>query len=86
VGVPPRRLCDTPLSEKVSTKIRQPVAVAQSVEFACGLKVTEFLLLVVHRIKDQIVANLVLFNLATNEIIGKFSYALKMSLLKSETL
>jgi hypothetical protein len=31
MGVPPRRPLDTPLSAKVGTKIRPPVAVGQSV-------------------------------------------------------
>jgi hypothetical protein len=35
---PPRCPRDTPLSPKVGTKFRQQVAVAESVEFACGLK------------------------------------------------
>jgi hypothetical protein len=42
VGDPQRWPCDTPLSVKVGTKFRQQVVVAQSVLFACGLKVTEF--------------------------------------------
>jgi hypothetical protein len=42
MGNPPRWPHDTPLSAKVDTKIRQQVAVAQSVQFACGLKAAEF--------------------------------------------
>jgi hypothetical protein len=43
VGDPPRWPRDTPLFAKVGTKFRRQVAVAQSVEFACGLKATDFL-------------------------------------------
>jgi hypothetical protein len=35
-----------PSIRKVGTKIRRPVAVAQSVQIACGLKATEFVLFV----------------------------------------
>jgi hypothetical protein len=42
VGDPPRYPRDTPLSAKVGTKFRQQVAVAQWVQFACGLRDTEF--------------------------------------------
>jgi hypothetical protein len=38
---------DTPLSTKVCAIIRRPLAVAQSVLFACGLKATEFVCLFV---------------------------------------
>jgi hypothetical protein len=41
VGDPPCWPCDTPLSEKVGTKFRRQVAVAQSVYFICRLKATE---------------------------------------------
>jgi hypothetical protein len=37
LGVPPRWPRDTPLSAKVGTKIRRPVAVAPSVLLACGV-------------------------------------------------
>jgi hypothetical protein len=40
-GVPLRCPRDTPLSTKIGTIIRWPAAVAQSVQFACGLKTTE---------------------------------------------
>jgi hypothetical protein len=43
---PPRWPRDTPLSSKVGTIFRQQVAVAQSVDFACGLKATEFVLFI----------------------------------------
>jgi hypothetical protein len=42
VGNPPRWPRDTPLSAKVSTIFRRQVAVAKSVQFACGLRATEF--------------------------------------------
>jgi hypothetical protein len=42
VDVPLRWPRDTPLSSKVGTEIRRAVAVDQSVEFACGLRATEF--------------------------------------------
>jgi hypothetical protein len=38
---PPRWPRDSPLSAKVGIKFRQQVAVAQSIQFACGLKATE---------------------------------------------
>jgi hypothetical protein len=41
VGDPPRCSRDTSLSTKVGTKIRRPVTVDQSVEFACRQKATE---------------------------------------------
>jgi hypothetical protein len=41
VGDPPRRPHDAHLSTKVGTKFRQQVAVAQSIYFACVLRVTE---------------------------------------------
>jgi hypothetical protein len=37
---------NTSLSANVGTKLHQQVAVAQSVQFACGLKATEFVLFV----------------------------------------
>jgi hypothetical protein len=43
VGVPTRWPRDTPLSTKVGIKIGRPVAVAQSLDFACGLKATKFI-------------------------------------------
>jgi hypothetical protein len=45
VGSPPRWPRDTPLSTKVGTKFRRQVPVAQSVEFARGLRATEFVCL-----------------------------------------
>jgi hypothetical protein len=42
VRVPPHWPRDTPLSKNVGTKIRRPVAVTQSVRFACRLRATEF--------------------------------------------
>jgi hypothetical protein len=47
VGVPPRWLRDTPITAKVVTNIRRQLAVAQSVEFACGLRSTKFVYLFV---------------------------------------
>jgi hypothetical protein len=41
-GDPPHWQRHTPISAKVGTKFRRLVAVAQSVEFACRLKATEF--------------------------------------------
>jgi hypothetical protein len=41
-GVRPCSPRDIPLSTKVGIKIRRPVVVAQSVQFACRLKATEF--------------------------------------------
>jgi hypothetical protein len=49
VGVPPRWPCETPLSTKVGAKIRWPVAVAQSVQFTCGLKCHWVTFLLFHR-------------------------------------
>jgi hypothetical protein len=61
VGGPPRLPRDTTLSTEVCTKFRQQVAVAQSVEFACGLKATEFffketLVACTHAISRQLVS------------------------------
>jgi hypothetical protein len=42
MGDPLRLSCDTPLSVKVGTKFHRQVAVAQSVQFTCKLKATEF--------------------------------------------
>jgi hypothetical protein len=60
VGDPPRWQRDTPLSAKVGTKFRQQVAVAQSVQFVCGLKATEFVLFVcryftVSLVRDRVI-------------------------------
>jgi hypothetical protein len=41
----PRSPHDTPLSAKIATKIRGSAAIAQSVQFACGLKAMKFVLL-----------------------------------------
>jgi hypothetical protein len=45
LGNPPRRPRDTILFTKVGTNFRRQVAVAQSVQFACGLRATEFVCL-----------------------------------------
>jgi hypothetical protein len=42
VGVPQRWQRETPQSTKDGTKIGRLVAVAQSVEFACGISATQF--------------------------------------------
>jgi hypothetical protein len=55
VGDPPRWPRDTTLSTKVGTKFRRQVAVDQSVEFARGLRATEFafcLFVHMHRSKE----------------------------------
>jgi hypothetical protein len=56
MGDPPRWQRDTPLSAKVGTKFRQQMTVAQSVEFARGLKATELVLSIkcCFRIKMQV--------------------------------